>query len=89
MWDLTIYTKENCPQCDATKRFLDKAGVEYDTYEISPIVAFWAKQNNLLQAPVVLFAQDDTQYEAIGGFNPYKLAQFVEKLEAQEDVYWK
>lgn len=89
MWDLTIYTKESCPQCDATKKYLDKRDVEYSTYKISPIVAMWCKENNLLQAPIVLFSQGDDQYEAIGGFNPDKLAQFVEKLEAQEDAYWK
>jgi glutaredoxin-like protein NrdH len=31
----TVYTKPNCVQCDATKRYLDKAGIEYDTVDIT------------------------------------------------------
>lgn len=31
----TVYTKPSCVQCDMTKRYLDKAGVEYDTVDIT------------------------------------------------------
>jgi len=31
----TVYTKNNCVQCDMTKRLMDKIGVEYDTVNIS------------------------------------------------------
>ena len=31
----TVYTKPSCVQCDMTKRYLDKAGVEYDTIDIT------------------------------------------------------
>ena len=33
--DITVYTKPACVQCNATKRHLDKAGVEYLTVDIS------------------------------------------------------
>lgn len=31
----TVYTKPACVQCDMTKRYLDKAGVPYDTVDIT------------------------------------------------------
>jgi glutaredoxin-like protein NrdH len=31
----TVYTKPACVQCDMTKRYLDKAGVLYDTVDIT------------------------------------------------------
>jgi glutaredoxin-like protein NrdH len=31
----TVYTKPACVQCDMTKRYLDKAGIEYDTVDIT------------------------------------------------------
>jgi glutaredoxin-like protein NrdH len=31
----TVYTKPNCVQCDATKRYLDKAGIKYSTVDIT------------------------------------------------------
>lgn len=32
---VVVYTKPNCVQCDQTKRFLDKAGIEYSTEDIT------------------------------------------------------
>jgi glutaredoxin-like protein NrdH len=31
----TVYTKPNCVQCDATKKLMDKLGVEYTTVDIA------------------------------------------------------
>lgn len=31
--NVTVYTKPNCVQCDATKRTLDKLGIEYNTID--------------------------------------------------------
>ena len=30
-----VYTKENCVQCTATKRRMDKKGIQYDTIDVS------------------------------------------------------
>ena len=32
---VTVYSKPMCVQCDATKRALDKAGLPYDTVDIT------------------------------------------------------
>ena len=31
----TVYTKPNCVQCDMTKRYMDKHGIEYTTVDIT------------------------------------------------------
>lgn len=30
-----VYTKNNCVQCDMTKRYMDKNGIQYDTVDIT------------------------------------------------------
>jgi glutaredoxin-like protein NrdH len=32
---VTVYTKNNCVQCDATKRHLDKLSIPYETININ------------------------------------------------------
>ena len=32
---ITLYSKPACPQCKATKRYLDKAGLEYEIVDLS------------------------------------------------------
>jgi glutaredoxin-like protein NrdH len=32
---ITVYTKPACPQCIGTKRYLDKAGVDYETIDVT------------------------------------------------------
>ncbi len=31
----TVYTKPDCPQCDATKKYLNKYGIEFNTVDIT------------------------------------------------------
>jgi glutaredoxin-like protein NrdH len=31
----TVYTKPSCVQCDMTKRYMDKIGIEYNTIDIT------------------------------------------------------
>ena len=31
----TVYTKPSCVQCDMTKRYMDKNGIDYDTVDIT------------------------------------------------------
>jgi len=32
---ITVYSKPNCAQCDATKKHLDKLGVHYTVFDVS------------------------------------------------------
>ena len=67
---ITLYTKPNCVQCNATKRALDKQGLDYETIDLTEDVNALdrIKDMGFQQAPVV-FAGD----EAWSGFRPDKI----------------
>ena len=71
---VTIYTKNNCVQCDATKRMMDKLGVEYSTINISDNPDELDKLIELgyRAAPVVI-----TDNDSWAGFNPEKITELV------------
>ena len=64
---VTVYTKPACVQCTATKKALDKAGINYETVDISTDDAARDYVMNLghLQAPVVVAGEDNWS-----GFRP-------------------
>lgn len=66
----TVYTKPNCVQCDATKRMMDKLGVEYTTVDIvdNPEELDKLISMGYRAAPVVV-AGDDSW----AGFQPDKI----------------
>ena len=66
----TVYTKNNCVQCDATKRMMDKLGVEYDTVNISDNPEELDKliEMGYRAAPVVVSEEDSW-----AGFQPDKI----------------
>ena len=53
---ITVYSKPRCVQCTATYRALDKAGLSYETVDISLDVAALDQVRSLgyAQAPVVV-----------------------------------
>lgn len=53
---VTVYTKPACVQCTATYRALDKAGIEYESVDISrdPEARDYVMALGYLQAPVVV-----------------------------------
>jgi glutaredoxin-like protein NrdH len=67
---VTVYTKPNCVQCEATKRHLDKNGISYDTVDISQDISAYDKLIDLgyRAAPVVITDQDSW-----AGYNPDKI----------------
>ena len=67
---ITVYSKPNCVQCSATRRALDKAGLVYETVDIS-LDAEALEQGASLgyaQAPVVVAGE-----EHWSGFRPDKI----------------
>lgn len=70
----TVYTKPSCVQCDATKRYLDKAGVEYDTVDITqnPEALDMILSMGFSAAPVVI-----SDAGSWSGFQPDKLSQLA------------
>lgn len=70
----TVYVKPACVQCDATKRFLDKAGIDYSTIDITQDAEALDKILNMgFQAAPVVVTEDD----AWSGFNPSKLEEIA------------
>lgn len=69
-----VYTKDNCVQCDMTKRLMDKVGIEYDIVNISQNPEALDKLIELgyRAAPVVI-----TENDSWAGFNPDKIADLA------------
>lgn len=72
-----VYSKENCVQCTATTRHLDKNGVDYDylSLEELPEKVEEFKSEGLLQAPIV-----EANGERWSGFRPDKLGELALQL---------
>jgi len=67
---VTVYTKDNCVQCEATKRHLDKIDVAYETVNITNNIGALDKLISLgyRSAPVVV-----TDEDSWAGYIPEKL----------------
>jgi len=67
---ITVYSKPACVQCDATKRALDAAGVEFKVVDVTEDADAMALVTSLgyRQAPVVVAGSDHWS-----GFRPDKI----------------
>lgn len=67
---ITLYTKPACVQCTATKKALDKAGLEYDVVDISldDEARDYVMALGYLQAPVVVVGESHWS-----GFRPDRI----------------
>ena len=67
---ITIYSKPNCVQCTATYRAMDKAGLSYETIDISLDAQALEQVKSLgyAQAPVVVAGEDHWS-----GFRPDRI----------------
>ena len=64
---VTVYTKPACPQCDATRRQLDRLGIAYDVVDLTTDTNArdYVMSLGHLQAPVVV-----TDTDTWSGFRP-------------------
>lgn len=71
---ITLYTKPACMQCNATKKALDRAGLEYTTVDISmdDEARDYVLALGYLQAPVV-----EVDGEHWSGFRPERIRGLV------------
>lgn len=73
---VTVYTKPSCPNCDKTKKLLDKFGVEYVTEDLTDDSNYDAliifKARGFMAAPIVV-----TDQETWSGFKPSKIESLV------------
>lgn len=71
---IKVYSKPNCPQCEATKRQLDKLGIAYEEIDITRHRAELARlvAMSYRVAPVV-----ETGDDAWSGYQPEKIRSLV------------
>ena len=76
---ITIYSKPNCVQCTATYRAMDKAGLSYETVDISLDAQALEQVKSLgyAQAPVVVAGEDHWS-----GFRPDKIKTLALAVES-------
>ena len=76
---ITVYSKPNCVQCNATYRALDRAGLPYETVDISLDAEALEQVKSLgyAQAPVVMVAGDHWS-----GYRPDKIKALAAAREA-------
>jgi len=70
MTAITVYTKPNCVQCNATFKALDKANISYEKVDISEDAEArdYVMALGYLQAPVVIAGNDHW-----AGFRPDRI----------------
>jgi len=81
---ITVYTKDECVQCDRTKKWLDKHDVSYKTINMdeSPADLEAVKALGFLTAPVVIVSTGDPETELMwGGFIPDNLKKYTHSTE--------
>lgn len=75
--EVTVYSKPNCVQCDATYRAFDSKGVEYQTVDLSqePEALDFVRDLGYLQAPVVVAGEQHWS-----GFRPDQINELARRL---------
>ena len=77
---ITVYTKPNCQPCRATKRWLDKHGVEYSTVDVttSPADLEAIKALGYEGVPVVIVSGRTPELDLHWhGFHPDNLTKYT------------
>jgi glutaredoxin-like protein NrdH len=69
---ITVYSKPACPQCTATKKHLEKRGLEYSEGDMNQI-HMSARARGITAAPVVVVDGD----EMWGGYRPDRIDALV------------
>lgn len=70
---VTVYTKPVCPQCDATKRALDKLGIPYSAEPITDEILASASELDISSAPIVCASINGVEVPPWGGFRPDRI----------------
>jgi glutaredoxin-like protein NrdH len=67
---ITVYSKPSCPGCDATKRLMDKLGIDYDEHDVTTdeYAMAYIKELGFSSAPVVV-----TDDDSWSGFRPDRI----------------
>jgi glutaredoxin-like protein NrdH len=79
--NVTIFTKPNCVQCEATKRWLDRENVTYSTVDLSQNADAMHKILDLgyTSAPVVI-----TDTDSWSGFRINKIQDLIAEIKSKK-----
>ncbi len=74
---IVVYSKPDCMQCDFTKKYLEEAGVGFETKDVSasPEALAELKSMNFMSVPVVVAEG----FEAFSGFRIDVLEKIVKE----------
>ena len=79
-YEITVYSKPRCPQCDATARLLNRMGAPYTKVDVTEddVAYAFVKQLGYQQAPVVVVRdlhkeESDNIVEHWSGFRPDRI----------------
>ena len=77
---ITVYTNPGCVQCDATRKYLTERNTKFETVDLSTDGLALAAVKDLghRQAPVVFVRYPSGAESHWSGFQPSRLADFVE-----------
>lgn len=73
---ITVYAKQNCQACEATKKAMDRAGLDYEVIDVSDNLARQQvlRECGFRQMPVVEVS-DGEDYLSWEGFRPDLIKQ--------------
>lgn len=70
---VTVYTKDNCQQCAATERALNRIGLDYREIKINEANISLLQDAGFTQAPVVMVSMGAELQEFWSGYRPDKI----------------
>ena len=77
--NVIVWSKPNCVQCDATKRYLTKHEVPYEAREMTPDMIEEFKDKGFMSAPIVATGKD-----MWAGFRMSKLEGLVKEYKSEQ-----
>ena len=81
MEKVTVYSKEDCSQCDMTKKVMDSKEIPYEErrIDLDEEALAYVKELGYLAAPVVTVEHDDAPMEHWYGFRPDMIGKIALK----------
>lgn len=79
---IEIFTRPNCGQCVASKKWLSRDGVPFTEAELDAAHLAYARDNGITSAPLIIVWDEDTIIDSWGGFRPNQLKTAAEKYRA-------
>lgn len=70
---VTVYTKDNCQQCAATERALNRVGVDYREIQITEANISLLQEAGFTQAPLVMVSKGSELQDFWSGYRPDKI----------------